>query len=164
MGIRETLSKRPALSTGVGAAIVVGMIVYTIHSLMPSDVYSKAYFTIDDGQTLFTASINQRAPFDHHGQPAYRAWVFSCDGGKTTFVGFLERCTPQAITRLDALQPDYDAGKTHIPPTPTAAETEVKKPGPGNPWVSRANYQQAQKIVNVQCPDGSSGTPEVQFP
>lgn len=164
MGIRETLSKRPALSTGVAATIVVGMIVYTIHSFMSSDAYSKAYFTTDDGQSFFTESMDQLAPFDHHGSPAFRAYVFSCDGGKTTFVGYLERCTPKGLDRLRPLQADFQVGKSHTAPSPNPDELEVKKPGQSNPWVSRANFRETQKIINVQCPDGSGGTPEVQFP
>jgi len=162
MGIRETVSEKPVVSICLATVVIVGAIAYTVRSVMPSDAYTKAYFTTDDGQTLFTASMDQRAPFDHHGNPAYRAYVYSCDGGKTTFVGYLERCTPQGLKRLDALQADYDAGKTHTPPLPTPGETEVKEPGPGNPWVLCTNYEEAKKITNVQCPGG--GSPEIQFP
>jgi hypothetical protein len=164
MGIRETLSKKPVLGISITVVVLVGAIAYTVQSVMPSTAYTKAYFTTDDGQSLFTANMDQRAPFDHYGKPAYRAYVFSCDGGKTTFVGYLERCTPEGLKRLAALQPDYDAGKTHTPPMPTQGETEVKKPGSGNPWVSCTNYQEAQKITNVQSPAGASGSPEIQFP
>ncbi len=102
-------------------------------------------------------------PFDHDGKPAARVWMFSCDGGKTKFPGFLERYTPQAQARIEAATQDFNSGKTHVPPVTNLSDTEVKKPGPGNPWVSRANYQEAQKITNVQCPDGN-GSPEVQLP
>ena len=91
-------------------------------------------------------------------------WMYSCDGGKTKFPGFLERYTPQAKARLESALVDFNSGKSHIPPSASAGDAEVKKPGPGNPWVSRTNYQQAHKITNVQCPDGSGGTPEVQIP
>jgi len=129
---------------------------------MPSDAYTKGYFTTDDGQSLFTESMDQLAPFDHHGSPAYRAWVFSCDGGKTTFVAYLERCTPKGLGRLKPLQADFQAGKSRLAPSPNPDELEVKKPGSGNPWVNRSNALEAQKITNVQCPNG--GTPELQFP
>ena len=44
----------------------------------------------DDG-SWFADKAERVPPFDHHGQPAVRLHLFSCDGGKTTFVGYLEK-------------------------------------------------------------------------
>jgi hypothetical protein len=165
MSIREAIAKRPALSTAVALIFLIGALFYVVRSTLhsPSPSAMGAYFTTDEGQTVFTDTVDHFPPFDHGGQLASEVWMFSCDGGKTKFPGFLERYTPQAKARLETALADFKSGKSHIPPAPGPADSEVKKPGPGNPWVSRANYQEAQKITTVQCPAGG-GSPEVQLP
>ncbi len=154
MGIRETISQKPALAGGVGVLLLVGAVAYIVRSVMPSSAYAQGYFTTDDGQSLFTADMDTPTPFDHYGRSAYRAWVFTCDGGKTKFVGYLERYTPKARDRIAQELKEVESGARRGSPSIGPADSEVKKPGADNPWVSRSNYQAAAKITNVQCPDG----------
>jgi hypothetical protein len=161
MGIRETMRGKPVISSSIALLVAVGAVAYTIRSVSPSNSYGRAYFTTDDGASLFSENVDQLAPFDHHGNQAVRAWVFSCDGGKTKFVAYLERCTPAGLQRLAAERSAYEAGKTHRPPQPNPDEIEVKKPGAGNPWV-RWSDPAAAAISNVSCPSG--GVPEAQTP
>jgi hypothetical protein len=166
MSVRETITRNPAVSTVIALVLLSGCLFYILHGSLnsPSASVVKAYFTIDEGKTVFTDTVDHIPPFDHSGEQAYKVWMFSCDGGTTKFPGFLERYTPQAKAKMESALADFNSGKSRVPPVPSPGDTEVKKPGPGNPWVSRTNYQEAQKITNVQCPDGSGGTPEVQVP
>src|SRR3954447_9005718 len=118
MGIREKVREKPALSGGIALLLVAGAVAYAVRAVMPSTAYMQAYFTTDDGQSLFAASMDLQAPFDHHGKPAVRAWVFSCDGGNTRFIAYLERCTAAGMQRMAKERAAYDAGKTHRPPQP----------------------------------------------
>jgi len=125
----------------------------------------KAFYTVDDGQTVFVESGQLIPPFDWQGKTAYRAAVFSCDGGKTRFVGYLERYTPAAKKRLELANPPASSSSSAIPtPGVVTAETEIKKPGPGNPWVSRANFAKAAKVAQVTVPPGGVGEPEIVVP
>jgi len=56
----------------------------------------KLFFTHDDGKTWFAAPADARVPFTHEGKLAYRAHVFSVDGGKTPFVAYLSKYSPIA--------------------------------------------------------------------
>jgi hypothetical protein len=164
MSVREAIKKRPGLTTVVTLVVLASTLFYVVRSTFSSSPSAiSAYFTIDEGQTVFVDTVDHFPPFDHSGQPAYEVWMFSCDGGKTKFPGYLERYTPQAKARMESALADFNSGKSHIPPAPNPNDTEVKKPGSGNSWVSRANYQEAQKITTVQCPDGT-GSPESQLP
>ena len=42
----------------------------------------SAFYTTDDGATLFTDGADRLPPFDHDGKAAVMAAVFSCDNGK----------------------------------------------------------------------------------
>jgi hypothetical protein len=52
---------------------------------------TRLYFTVDEGKTLFVAASSSKTPFQQDGKIAVRAHVFSCDGGKTNFVGYLSK-------------------------------------------------------------------------
>ena len=58
--------------------------------------------TVDDGATYFPDDANKIPPFTKDGKEAVRARVFSCDGGKTKYVAYLERITPKAKAAIDA--------------------------------------------------------------
>ena len=143
----------------LGIVVVAGFFIYRSLFADPETVSSGAYFTTDDGQTVFTASMDHLAPFDHGGQPAYKACMFSTDEGQTKFVGYLERFTPSGKAKYEAQMADFLAHKTHVIPTAESGDIEVKKPGAGNPWVSRANINAAAKITEVQSPPGAVAEP-----
>jgi hypothetical protein len=106
---------------------------------LPVVTASHVFFTTDEGKSLFPIEAGTRAPFVRDGRQAVRAHVYSCDGGKTTFVAYLSKFSP------------------------VAQEALVKRPGMTQ-WfpVSSAG---AGLILQVKCPEGSPGkTPVEVFP
>ena len=160
MGIRETLEKKQSLSIGVAILVIVGAGVAIV--LQARDFGSgnagDAYFTTDDGQTFFVDDGRKIPPFDEGGKPAVKAHVFEC-GGKRV-VGYLSRYTPEAIAAMQEAKKYKGTGKP--PPNVKALASigttglEVKKPGPGNPWVRQSDSARATKIRVFRCPDGST--------
>ncbi len=69
---------------------------------------TQAYYSVDDGQTFFADDINLVPPFEKDGKMAVRAHVFTCDGGKTPFVAYLERYTPEAKGKIEAMKEGAD--------------------------------------------------------
>jgi len=160
MSIREALSRKPWLPV-VAAVLALGTSGYFItHSGISGQqtMEANAYFSADDGQSTFVAPMSNLPPFDQGGTTAYRAFVFSCDNGSTRFVGYLQRYTPDARRRIMQKLADRQAGISHDPVTAGPRDTEVKKPGSGNSWVSSADPA-AAKIVNVTCRDGGNPLP-----
>lgn len=163
MGVRETLRDKSVVPIAA-SVVVIALALYMMRNAMPasSGPRTKAYFTTDDGATHFVDSMDHFPPFDHYGKPAYRVWMYSTDGGKTMFPVYLERYTPEAKAKISAEYADYKAGKTHVPPNAQPGDTEIKKPGGGNPWVSRGNFAEAQKVLQIPAPPNSDV--EVQLP
>jgi hypothetical protein len=97
------------------------------------------YFTTDEGKTLFIEQASTRTPFQHDGKLACRAHVFSCDGGKTNFVGYLSKNS--AI----------------------AGEDLIRRPGEER-WFPISSPG-AAVIMGVKCPGDEAGkTPVEVFP
>src|SRR5688500_13766950 len=98
MGVIAAMQERPRLMIGVLVSVIAVAVVMAFASAKKQEhnveVRSGVWFTTDDGKTLFTDNARKLPPFDHYGKPAYRAYVYTCDGGKTQFVAFLERYTP----------------------------------------------------------------------
>lgn len=161
MNIRETIEKQKGPAAIVSFVILLGAGFFIFRNVAagPPTLTNQAFFTTDDGQTEFLASADELPPFDHDGKPAYRAWTYTTDGGKTKFVVYLERFTPSAKPRLDAEMADYKAGKLRVPPSAAPGDVEVKKPGAGNNWVKKSDAQEADKIMTVVAPPGEVAEP-----
>ena len=120
MGIRQKINENPGITTAVTAgiiAIAIGVIIWQGCGGSGSGgtiaVATKAFYTIDDGKTLFVEDINKIPPFPKDGKQAVKANVFSCDDGKTRFVGYLEMYTPQDKAMLEkAAAEGTEAGMT----------------------------------------------------
>lgn len=158
MGLRETLNENPGITTAGTALIILAALVFVGISFMrgggaggaPSN---QTWFSDDDGKTWFADDRTKIAPFDHNGKQAVRAYVYTCDGGKTKFVGWLERYTPAAKKQLE----DVRAQSGGVMPLEVEARTgvQVKKPGTGEKgWVSQSDPR-AVEILEVKCPDGT---------
>jgi len=167
MGIRETIKKHSAMTVAATLVVAAGALAYSLRDSGfggPASASTKAFYTTDDGQSTFAADMSNLPPFERDGKPAVRVWMFSCDGGKTSFAGYLERYTPAAHKRLTAALAEQKA-KQATPSLPIGpADSEVKKPGAGNAWVSRANVVEAAKVTHVTCPPGSGGELEIVLP
>lgn len=157
MGIRETLNKNPAITTGVTAGIVVlaiGVIIWQLwggSAPLASGGTAKAYFSDDDGATYFADATTKVPPFDHNGKQAVRALVFQCGTGQP-FVGMLQRYTKEAKAKLEKAQASKpgDIVMEDIEIT----GLEIKKPKTGDAaWVKQTDPK-AGAVNRVTCPDG----------
>lgn len=149
--MRGLVNKRPFLTIGticIVIGLVVGMLVLNRRYNQPTRarVITKAFFTSDDGATLFADDISKIPPFEHDGLEAVRAYVFSCDGGKHQWIQYLEKLDLAAKTRLAAYDP-VKTGKSPGRLTPL-----IKKPGTGA-WISAADPK-ATDLMEPHCPDG----------
>ena len=150
MGIRETLNKNPAITTGATIVIILaalGFITYQIgHKNMPK-LATGLYYTDDDGQTFFIDSMKQIPPFDHGGKEAVLANCYQCGEGKM-FVGYLQKYTDEMAATLR----DPNHGEVNTDP-----DTLVKRPG-DTEWVVITSAK-GREVTHVTCPPGTSGRP-----
>jgi hypothetical protein len=157
VGIRDTLSKNQPLAIGIISVVIIGAIASIVWQAKSTEGKSAgAYFTVDDGKSLFVDKNTQMAPFTKDGKQAVRAHVFKC-GGKEV-VGYLSRLTADSIQVLEEAKAARGTGK---PPKNVyklasigTSGTEVKKPGDPN-WVTVASPTSG-KIIGFRCPEGGS--------
>lgn len=160
MSFRTFVKKRPSLALAAAAVMIIGAVVAIVlqaRDFGPSGP-GKAFFTTDDGQTLFVERATRLPPFDKDGKQAVRAHVFEC-GGKRV-VGYLSAYRPEA---LKVIEEATAAKAAHKPPPNVQALAAVGTVGlmvkrPGGPWVSQADAVTATAVRVFRCPDG--GTPE----
>ena len=173
MGLRESVNHHKGLTAGavIGGILVLALVMVWQFGLSTSTSGASGtrgglFFTTDDGATTFTAPANMLPPFDHKGKEAVQAVMFSTDGGKTKFVGYLERYTVEAKKQME--KPAVDASKpgarmVMTAPTSGFALTEVKKPG-DKAWVSKSSVA-GVAITRVTPPaGGGTGAPEIVTP
>lgn len=162
MGIRETINKNPKQTTAITAGIIALAFIVILWQACGGGGggVGQSYYSIDDGRTFFVDASNKIPPFKKDGKDAVRAHVFTCDGGKTKFVGYLEAYSPQDKKMME------DAMSGKAPPAAYAGysgQAMVKKPGQPQ-WVPLmpGTTQVYSAIVQVNCPDGA--TPERVYP
>jgi hypothetical protein len=158
VGIRETLNEKPAAVTGVTIAIVVIVLIvifWQSRSKTAPAPATKAYFTIDDGQTTFEDDISKAPSFNHQGALAVQAHMFSCDNGKNRFVGYLEKL-PEKMPVTPGREP-----RGHDPRL-FAALVKVPKNKTAK-WYPKLSPDAGTVIASIKCPDGGSSPAEV-FP
>ena len=112
---------------------------------------ARAFFTVDEGTTWFVESSKRIPPFDHNGSIAVRAYVFTCDGGKTKFTGYMERYTPKAKQMMEGII--ESSGEVSTPPPAVIGGVELKKPG-AREWVKAVDRTRAAEICSVPCDNG----------
>src|SRR5689334_20829185 len=107
MGIRESLNQKRGLAIGISVVAVVaaGALIYW-QNRGPGvlDTKVEKYWTTDDGKTFFADARDQLPPVQIDGKTAYRAYLYSADGGKNKFVGYLERYDDNAKQRFADIQ------------------------------------------------------------
>jgi len=156
MGVRESLNERRWLTVAAAGVALAGLAVFACLRLFPgrSSVNpmggDKLWYTIDDGATYFADSKARTPPFDHQGKPAVIAHVFTCSGGKTKFVAYLERYTPGG----QKLRQELLGKNTSVNFELDVTEKEIKLPRTGDRgWMSKAN-ERAVEVMNPVCNDG----------
>ena len=165
MGIRETLNQNPGITTGVTAGIIVvalGLIIWQASGGSSTPTFNnKQYFSDDDGATTFVDEATKIPPFDHNGKQAVRAYVYTCDGGKTKFTAYLERYTEPAKKKLEAAKNNpNDIGMME---EISMNGIEVKKPGASEKWVKQSTPA-GSKVMDFACKDGTKNNLELAMP
>jgi hypothetical protein len=153
MGVREVVNQRPGI---VIACAAVAILIALALALMPSSATPQKrsgvpldWYTIDDGKNWFADDARKNPPFDYQGKTAYRCRVWTCDDGKTKFVSHLERLTPDAKKKVEAMKPEDRASSLEI------QMLEVKAPLTGDKgWVG-IRSRGAESITTPRCPNGS---------
>ena len=105
---------------GIAAVVVVvSAAVFAVRlASRPAAVATDVgYFTTDDGATYYKAAF-PAPPYVKDGRPATRVMVFTGDGGRTCFVGYL-------------IRPIAGTDNSRVP------LSEVRRPGPGQTWVAQ---------------------------
>jgi hypothetical protein len=144
MGIREKINQHPTVASAAAVAIVLAIGLEAYHYLAPSNSVPKsygkaqgsAYYTTDDGATIFGEVDNMTTPFIRNGKPAVKAYVFLCSGQQ--IVAYLEK---------------YSGGSDSM--------LLVKKPKAGN-WIPDSDPRAQTIRQPPNCPDGA--TPVLMTP
>jgi len=168
VGIRETLNKNQALTTGATIAIIViaiGIIVWQMLPERTPRIVSKAYYTIDDGRTWFEDTADKLTPFDKDGKEAVRAHLFKCGENGEKFVGYLEKLDPRVRGRLDQFNANPSNRGRVMPGQAEAEDTGrlVKRPM-DKTWIPESNPN-AARVTTIKCKDGTYAlrvTPEME--
>jgi len=162
MPLRAFLNRHPVATVGVVVVLIALAVVSIVYQLRPpSDVAlgpRKDFYTVDDGETWFVDDIDKITPFDHDGKPAVLVHLFTCDGGKARFVGYLEKLPDGAVEKYRARM-NFPASAT--PEADDVAEmvgSLVKRKGEME-WVASIDRERFEQITQVHCP-GGTGEPE----
>jgi hypothetical protein len=157
MGVREHLNRRPWIALGValaGIGVVVAWAYLPGRDTSPQAAErGRSFITLDDGKTFTSSDSDESPPFTVDGKTAFRAYVYSCDGGKTKFVGYLERYTSKGKQMVKQIR---EQQRAHAEPPQlmlqTLHEIEIKRPGDTR-WVAQSDTGEAAKIIDVRCPN-----------
>jgi hypothetical protein len=146
MALREAMEKYRTTAIAVAAGMILITLLSVWHSLAPPKKMStQSFFSTDDGKTFFADSSSRIPPFDHDGKPAYGCYVFTNDGGKTKYVGWLFRYTDEGKRRLEQ-------SRTHpggVVGSSIYECIEVKAPGTGDHGWLPCNNPEAARIQRV---------------
>ena len=159
MGIRETLNRNPGISAGAVGGVIVLALIYIVYNWYTSGIASslpsaptKAWYTVDDGKSYFADSAERVPPYEYQGKTAVLCHVFTCDKGKTPFVGYLQRYT----ARAKKLREQMIVKKTTVGMEELSINgIEVKPPLTGDRgWVNSSDPR-AGPIATIICKDKS---------
>lgn len=160
-GIRQILSKSPAIAIGIAVVLVGAAIWYSLSSMQTPG--QQIYVTTDDGATTFRVSNTLVPPFTSGGKEAVQAVMVSCDQGRSFMVGYLAKYgDPKARDQVAQMISKQSSGRYPVP--------DIKRPG-DKEWVSFVDPQTVrspqllmrmkeinaryQEIKLKKCPDGS---------
>jgi len=164
LGARQYLNDHQALSFGLaGGALMLAivLILYQGAGSSPAAPFEgREWLTVDDGKTFFAADGMLLPPILHEGMTAYRANVFTCEGGKAQWVGYIERYSEQGKALMKEMREEQKKGGLPQPVTELLEHIEIKRPG-DTVWVKQSNTERAAQILEVKCPHG--GAHEAQY-
>src|SRR5579862_7146492 len=97
-GLRAFINEHARLALAIVGLILILTVGFAVVQSQkvshPSTHNPVAYYTSDDGATLFQGDAGTLPPFDHDGKEAVRAYCFPDTGGKRT-VWYLEKWTEE---------------------------------------------------------------------
>ena len=168
MGVREKVSANPRTAIAIAATVVViglGIIYFRWPAAASGrGMPEKMFLSTDDGKTFFVAPAEPLPPFLRDGKTAYRAYVFTCDGGKTTWVGYLERYSEQAKALMKEMRKNQaTAGGPPVVPLGLLDGIEVSRPGEQQ-WVRQSDTARATKVTSIYCPNAPEKDAEMVLP
>jgi hypothetical protein len=173
VGIREKLNENPAITTGATIGIIVIALIFIGYQMFSggnsAQIQTTAFFTTDDSSpaaalaAMFEDDIKKVPPFSKDGKDAYRAYVFTCDGGKNKWVAYLQRYTKEAKAKLEAAQNKPENADPGAMEAIYMTGVEVKKPGTGT-WVKQDDFPKSSTVTDIKCPDGTLENIEAVMP
>lgn len=160
MSIRESMARHTPVWGGVGACLILVALGVITWQLTSSEVKSRgenAFYTIDDGQTMFVDERSKSVPFEYKGKPAYRVHAWRCEDG-SMIISHLSRDRVQlpndgggvatSVTRDREIQ-DMAREQSRM------VGVEVRDPGsPPDAWFP-IDSPQGRAITKPTCGDGS---------
>ncbi|MGF1635137.1 MAG: hypothetical protein ACFCVE_14895 [Phycisphaerae bacterium] len=164
MSIREAMNRHTGLTKAAAFFLIAVAVVAAVDNFSPAGEQARnsdtAYFSDDNGATYFEADASSPSGFDHDGRPAYRAYVFKAEDGEP-FVGYLERLTPEAEAKLQALTEEERADPRKINGI-TQGNQQIRAPGDER-WLDRTDPA-ARRVLKITAPDGTSENLEPVMP
>lgn len=171
MGLRESLNRNKKIGSIAGCVVLllgVGAAAYQVQQWRENVPRTpNAFYTVDDGATLFEDLTTRTPPFDHEGRKAVRAHVFK--SGDTQFVGYLERYAPDSLKVFDTANRVKAGDTSVVMPDQRSLEAagrygrEVKRPG-DKAWIP-VNTPQGSKLTReIAPPRGANGPVEPVTP
>jgi hypothetical protein len=152
------MNKNKNLSVIFTSAVILVAVVFIYLQIrgdrIPEAPPQMAYYTTDEGKTFFAEDQLHEVPFDHSGQQAVRAWLYTCGTSTDKKLGYLERYTPQFLKQLAQSKAANQPMDPMIIVEQGDTIYEVKKPGTGA-WVQKASAA-GQKIITPPCPQGQA--------
>jgi hypothetical protein len=156
VGIREAVNRNARWA--VPLAIVPLLVLVVVVMRSESGIEAKAkplqvYFTDDGGKSFFTDDNTKFPPFDRNGKEAVEAFLFTCDGKKTSFVGYMMKYTPAGQQALYAAEANPQGDYTDALEKMKPQDILYRAPG-SSEWLP-SNDPRVAKIRRVTCPGSS---------
>ena len=158
MSLRETMNKNKNISVGITIAIILVAIVFIYLQIrgerIPEAPPQMAYYTTDEGKTYFAEDQMHEVPFDHNGQQAVRAWLYTCGTSTEKKLAYFERYTAAFVKQIAQSKASNQPMDPMIIVEQGDTIYDVKKPGSAT-WVQKASPT-GQKIITPVCPPGQN--------
>lgn len=156
----------------IGAAVVLGIAVALLALRMTRSPDSAeasdggyladyVWYSVDDGKNWFADKKNAFNEVQRDGKTATRCYLYTCDDGKTRFVAYMERFTPEAsktLKEIVASKSQADASKLE---SIMLSGVQVKKPG--GSWMPNSDSR-ALALTDPTCPNDPTKRAQMVLP
>jgi hypothetical protein len=158
MGARQLINERPGLSAVVGGILCLASASLILLAQRDGSVRPprQLFFTTDNGQTFFTDDATRLAPFTHDGREAVQANMFTCDGGRTRFVAYLQKYS-------EVYKKAVNNHSHNVSPDVMKKGMLVKRIDDKN-WIPLNSPAARKMMQEIKCPDGTRNNLEQLFP